>query len=207
MRPVIWDTVASIMTSLMSGHLWWESIGDRCRPVKNGHWCTALIVTIFSVLTVCWKDSRVSGDSRGRWGSCDVTVMNLHPASIGRTSISKTYGIYPRQYAHALQWRHNERDDVSNHWRLECVLNRLFRRRSKKTSKLRVTGFCEGNPLVAGGSPHKGPVTQEMFPFDNVIMVFTALRFSMVVSLIFRDSCSSHTVWKVKKIFTCAYTS
>ena len=32
---------------------------------------------------------------------------------------------------HALQWRHNERDGVSNHRRLDCSLNRLFRCRSK----------------------------------------------------------------------------
>ena len=49
----------------------------------------------------------------------------------------------------SLQWRHNERDSVSNHRRLECLLNRLFRRRSKKISKLRVTGLCEGNSPVS----------------------------------------------------------
>ena len=53
----------------------------------------------------------------------------------------------------ALQWRHNERDGVSNHWRLECLLNRLFRRRSKEKSKLRVTDLCEGNPPVTSGFP------------------------------------------------------
>ena len=52
-----------------------------------------------------------------------------------------------------LQWRHNERDGVPNHRYLECLLKRLFRRRSKKTSKLRVTGLCEGNPPVTGGFP------------------------------------------------------
>ena len=52
-----------------------------------------------------------------------------------------------------LQWRHNERDGVSNRRRLHCLLNRLFKRRSKKTSKLRVTGPCEGNPPVTGGLP------------------------------------------------------
>ena len=41
-----------------------------------------------------------------------------------------------------LQWRHNGRDNVSNHQPHDCLLNRLFRRRSKKTSKLRVTGLC-----------------------------------------------------------------
>ena len=48
------------------------------------------------------------------------------------------------------KWRHNERYGVSN---LHCLLNRLFRRRSKKASKLLVTGLCEGNPPVTGGSP------------------------------------------------------
>ena len=42
-----------------------------------------------------------------------------------------------------LQWRHSERDDVSNHQPHVYLLNRLFRRSSKKTSKLRVTGLCE----------------------------------------------------------------
>ena len=44
-----------------------------------------------------------------------------------------------------LQWRQNGRDSVSNHQPHDCLLNRLFRRRSKKTSKLRVTGLCVGN--------------------------------------------------------------
>ena len=44
-----------------------------------------------------------------------------------------------------LHWRHNDRDGVSNYQPYECLLNCLFRRRSKKTSKLRVTGLCEGN--------------------------------------------------------------
>ena len=44
-----------------------------------------------------------------------------------------------------LHWRHNGNDGVSNHQPHGCLLNRLFRRRSKKTSKLRVTGLCVGN--------------------------------------------------------------
>ena len=50
----------------------------------------------------------------------------------------------------ALQWRHNEHDCVSNHRRLEGLINRLLRRRSKKTTKLRITGLCEGNSPGAG---------------------------------------------------------
>ena len=44
-----------------------------------------------------------------------------------------------------LQWCHNEHDGISNHQPHHCLLNRLFRRRSKKTSKLHVTGLCAGN--------------------------------------------------------------
>ena len=46
---------------------------------------------------------------------------------------------------YSLRWRHNGRDSVSNHQLHGCLLNRLFRRRSKKTSKLRVTGLCARN--------------------------------------------------------------
>ena len=41
---------------------------------------------------------------------------------------------------------------VSNHRRLDCLLNRLLRCRSKKTS-LGVTGLCEGNSLVTSEFP------------------------------------------------------
>ena len=34
-----------------------------------------------------------------------------------------------------LRWRHNGRDSVSNHQPHDCLLNRLFRRRSKETKK------------------------------------------------------------------------
>ena len=55
----------------------------------------------------------------------------------------------------SLQWRHNGRDGVSNHQPRNCLLSRLFRRKSKKTSKLRVTGLCAGNSPVTGEFPAK----------------------------------------------------
>ena len=69
-----------------------------------------------------------------------------------------------------LQWGHNGRDGFSNLQPHDCLLNRLFRRRSNKTSKLRVTGLCAGNSPGPVNSPHKWPVTRKMFPFDDVIM-------------------------------------
>ena len=42
---------------------------------------------------------------------------------------------------------------VSSHQPHHCLLNRLFRRRSKKTLNLRVTGLCEGHSPVTGEFP------------------------------------------------------
>ena len=73
-------------------------------------------------------------------------------------------------YQFSLHWCHNDHDDVSNHLPHRCLLNHLFRHRSKKTSKLRITGLCVGNSPGPVNSPHKGPVTRKMFLFDDVIM-------------------------------------
>ena len=60
----------------------------------------------------------------------------------------------------SVQWRHNERDGVSNHQRLACLLNRLF------------TGFVRGIHRRPMDSPHKWPVTRKMISFDDVIVMF-----------------------------------
>ena len=57
-------------------------------------------------------------------------------------------------------------------WRLKLQASRLITQpfvqaQIKKTLKLRVTGLCEGNTPVTGNSPHKGPATRKMFPFDD----------------------------------------
>ena len=69
-----------------------------------------------------------------------------------------------------LHWRHNDHDGVSNHQPHGCLLKGSFRRRIKKTSKLRVTGLCAVNSPGPVNSSHKGPVTRKMFPSDDVIM-------------------------------------
>ena len=56
-------------------------------------------------------------------------------------------------YSSSLQWRHNGHDIVSNHKPRHCLLNRLFGRRSKKTSKLRATGLWVGNSPGTGEFP------------------------------------------------------
>ena len=89
----------------------------------------------------------------------------------------------------SLQWRYNGRDSVSNHQPHDCLLNRLFRRRSKKTSKLRVTGLCVGNSPVTGEFPAQMASNAEMFSFDDVIVntrdqIEFIIKFSSVVPFI-----------------------
>ena len=59
----------------------------------------------------------------------------------------------PKRVSNSLQWRHSGRNSVSNHQPHHYSLNRLFRRRSKKTPKLRITGLCAGNSPVTGEFP------------------------------------------------------
>ena len=109
-----------------------------------------------------WPVSPIQNWTRvTRWTPKDPTAARITGSLFGIT----------------LQWRQNERDGVWNHRRLDCLLNRLLRRWSKNTSKLRVNGLCEGNspvtgefPAVTGEFPAQKPVTPNMFPFDDVIM-------------------------------------
>ena len=87
-----------------------------------------------------------------------------------------------------VHWRHNECDGVSNHQRLDCLLNRLFRRRSNKPSKCRVTGLCGGNPPWPLDFPPKGPATPKMFLFVDVIIAWQ--HFCIIRSL-----CNAELWW------------
>ena len=66
------------------------------------------------------------------------------------TNSAHTLKITPETHRNTLLWRHNGYDGVSYHQPHDCLLNRLFRRWSQKTSKLRVTGLCAGNTTETG---------------------------------------------------------
>ena len=87
-----------------------------------------------------------------------------HPCFLGGTCVPNLYGPHeclclPGSSGDdcsidgTLLWRHNVHGGVSNHQRLDCLLNLLFRRRPKKTLKLRVTVLCVGNSPVTGEFP------------------------------------------------------
>ena len=74
------------------------------------------------------------------------------PAKYVQNSITwYTYITYHHDFA--LRWRHNGCDSVPNHQPRECLLRRLIRWTSKKTSKLRVIGLCAGNSPETGEFP------------------------------------------------------
>ena len=82
---------------------------------------------------------------------CEVIIGKLHwgtSLNYWVLSVEEFIG-----YFSSLHWRHNEHDRVSNHQPHDCLLNRLFRRRSEKISKLRVTGLCAGNSPETGEFP------------------------------------------------------
>ena len=121
--------------------------------------------------TIYWSQV-FSGEWRCSWSSmlqlhlsdqqfhcllkCVLYIHIYMPVSLADPKDLSKFGnpLYP------LQWCHNEADDVSNHQPHDCLLKRLFRRRSKETSKLWLVN-----------SPQKGPVKQKMLPIDDVIML------------------------------------
>ena len=103
-----------------------------------------------------------------------------------------------RDFAKSLQWRHNDHDGVSNHQPHGCLLNRLFRRRSKKTPKLRVTGLCVGNSPGPVNSQHKWPITRKMFAFEDVIMSYILSLTQLQVPAVHFAFSNSNEVSSIK---------
>ena len=81
---------------------------------------------IFVILNVSFGDDKIDVSSL-------IFITSTNQIS---AYLSKLY----TRLSLTLRWRHNERDGVSNHQRLECLVNRLFMW-SKKTSTLPVTGL------------------------------------------------------------------
>ena len=70
------------------------------------------------------------------------------------TQMCSTFHVLYIMVCYTLQWRHNGHDNVSNHQPHDYLFNRLVRSGSNKTStKLRATGFCEGNSPMTGEFP------------------------------------------------------
>ena len=107
------------------------------------------------------------------WGNLTSWFTDL-PKSMHSMSHSGSFVVvwpWSSSPISSLQWRHSENDGVSNHQHHDSLLNRLFKAQNKKTSKLRVTGLCEGNSPVTGEFPTQRASNAGMFPFDDAIML------------------------------------
>ena len=100
-----------------------------------------------------------------------------------------------------IQWRYND------HLRLDCLLNRLFRCRSKKSSKLRVTGLCKGNSPVTGEfSTQKASYAENVSIWwhHHVLQVFLrVLCYKGIGKLVLSDSPQRD---KIHSIFCLFFT-
>ena len=131
-------------------------------------------------------------------------IQNTLPGNQRNLDIS-TWILIGMDWYSTLQWRQNERASVSNHQPHDCLLNCLFRRRSKKTSKLRVTGLCAGNSPVPVNSPHKRAITRKILPFDDVIMINTVwdgIRVCLKLWVNFQPS-TTESGWLAVSLLCC----
>ena len=72
-----------------------------------------------------------------------------------------------------------------------------------KTSKLRLTGLYEGNPPVTD-APHKKPITQKTFPFDDVIMIWDNSKMLCCTKVIKHDQrCCIYPEYGTKITESC----
>ena len=109
------------------------------RPPVNsphkGQWRGALVFFFISAWIKGWVNNlnnREAGDLRRHY---DIIVMNSDKSDVNIwvilvVNIFSLLCVYV-----SLQWRHNERDCVWNHRRLNCLLNCYFRRRSQQNIK------------------------------------------------------------------------
>ena len=68
--------------------------------------------------------------------TCNINIQIYIYASMWYRFISSSLCVMNTLWCFfTLRWRHNDHGGVSNHQPHDCLLNRLFRRRSKKTSK------------------------------------------------------------------------
>ena len=88
--------------------------------------------------------------------------------------------------SYTLEWRRNEPDGVSNHQLHDCLPTVYSVTGQTKHQSSASLAFVREIHRWPVNSPHKGPVTREMFPFDDAIMrkqFWRPLMYSTFVNL------------------------
>ena len=118
--------------------------------------CTLLIISLHCVrngsvgkkIQYCFRPIRWEAISLTQNDHCQWHLASMSQLKWDVLADDVTYNIKL-----ALRWRHNGHDGVSNHQPRHCLPKSLFGCRSKKTSKLHVTGLCKGNSPGIGEFP------------------------------------------------------
>ena len=127
------------------------------------------ILDSFVSIVLVYLRMVIANKKRSQISSRDPILYMEHapfpvkPLSVHNVTPYSAFQSHSHPPASTLQWRHHDRDGVSNHQPHDCLLNRLFRPTWKKTSKLHVTGLCEGNLPGTGEFP-----TQRVSNAENV---------------------------------------
>ena len=106
----------------------------RCPSLTSGH--HIILPADYSDI---WGSQITIGCELGFIFADDLLAKNVTCLATGNWSDEET----DCERKNSLQWCHNEPDGVSKYRCLNCLLNRLFKRRSKKTSKFCFTGLCK----------------------------------------------------------------
>ena len=134
----------SVQNSVMIFQLKMDDTGER--DIARFQFSTAVQQTWFNVTnTVCQdragnviRQRVVARHKKDLW--CFVVIFH-----------DRRCYLYISQWTDlALRWCHSGHHGVSNYQFRDCSLNCLFRRRSRKTPKLHVTGLCAGNSPGTG---------------------------------------------------------
>ena len=144
-----WNTIAFIITSLYCNK-WMYSYSYRMRSCYFLFWCFYMVFYGFCLLwPYIWSkiielkriDACISvytnvGNNVLNWTVCHTMVHVKHR--------------YLNDYSDVIM---STMASQITSVPMVCLLKRLFRRRSKKTSKFRFTGLCGGNSPVTGEFP------------------------------------------------------
>ena len=138
----------NVMWPQITGHstVWWATTYEDPHQ-RNTKACITGPFWGNSLVTSEFPTQRASNAEK-------ASIWRHHGGHYSKTPVLMMHllGIWVNQ-ANSLQWCHNGHDGISNHQPQDCLLNCLFKRRSKKTSKFRVTGLCAGNSPVIGEFP------------------------------------------------------
>ena len=143
----LWKTMSLPKVEIYGTHLWFIFIDLRIVLFE-----IQLFLPIFLSLNTRWFGFM-----------CLISKWCMTMANAYLWMINNKGSKHSQFCDHWLQWLHNEHGGVSNHQPCDAIvcLTVYSRRRSKKTSKLRVTGLCGGNSPVTGEFPAHRPSNAE----------------------------------------------